>query len=101
MVCLMDNGKALRMARRLHGALQFHDGTAEATIEPPWPTPWTWLQELLFEPALTGVADARSPTLASPARADGHLPALVASARAAQVMTEGASRPVRSRMPAT
>jgi GNAT superfamily N-acetyltransferase len=40
MVCLMDNGRAVRMAHRLDGALQFHDGTAEARIESPWPTPW-------------------------------------------------------------
>jgi RimJ/RimL family protein N-acetyltransferase len=66
MVCLIDNGRAVRMARRLDGALQFHDGTAEARIEPPWPTPWTWLEELLFEPALTGVDDARPPALAYP-----------------------------------
>jgi GNAT superfamily N-acetyltransferase len=100
MICLMDNRRAVRMAHRLDGALQFHDGTAEARIEPPWPTPWTWLEELLFEPALTGVDDARSPTLALP-HAEGHPPPLVENARAAQVMTEGASRPVRSRMPAT
>ena len=47
--CLIDNGKALRMARRLDGTLRFYDGAAEAQIEPPWPTPWTWLEELLLE----------------------------------------------------
>jgi GNAT superfamily N-acetyltransferase len=101
MACLMDNGRAVRMARRLHGALQFHDGTAEARIEPPWPTPWTCLEELLFEPALTGVDDARRPALACPAALEGHPPPLRENARAAQVITEGAARPVRSRIPAT
>ena len=47
MVCLVDNGKAVRMARRLDGALHVQDGAAEARIEPPWPTPWTWLEETL------------------------------------------------------
>jgi ribosomal protein S18 acetylase RimI-like enzyme len=81
MICLMDNGRAVRMARRLNGALQFHDGTAEARIEPPWPTLWTWLEELLFEPALTGVDDAPSPALMWPAGAKGHPPPLVENAR--------------------
>jgi ribosomal protein S18 acetylase RimI-like enzyme len=49
MVCLIDNGKAVRMARRLDGALVFAGGEAEARIEPPWPTPWTWLEEALLE----------------------------------------------------
>ena len=52
MVCLMDNGRAVRMARRLDGALHFHDGAAEARIEPPWPTPWTWLEEALLDTAV-------------------------------------------------
>jgi hypothetical protein len=88
------------MARRLDGALQFHDGTAEAWIEPPWLTPWTWLEELQFEPALTGVDDARSPALELPAGAEGHPPPLVENAGAAQVTTEGTLRPVRARIPA-
>ena len=75
MVCRIDNGRAVRMARRLDGALHFCSGEAEARIEPPWPTPWTWLEELLFEPALTGVHQARSPALALPAAAEGHLSA--------------------------
>jgi ribosomal protein S18 acetylase RimI-like enzyme len=66
MVCLVDNGRALRMARRLDGTLRFHQGEAAATIEPPWPTPWTWLEELLLEPALTGVDLARPPAAARP-----------------------------------
>jgi hypothetical protein len=49
MVCLIDNGRAVRMARRLDGALVFAGGEAEAWIEPPWPTPWTWLEEALLE----------------------------------------------------
>jgi ribosomal protein S18 acetylase RimI-like enzyme len=72
MICLMDNARALRMARRLDGALHFQQGEVEARIEPPWPTPWTWLEELLFEPALTGVDPVRSQALAPPAAAEGH-----------------------------
>jgi hypothetical protein len=49
MVCLIDNGKAVRMARRLDGALVFAGGEAETRIEPPWPTPWTWLEEAPLE----------------------------------------------------
>jgi GNAT superfamily N-acetyltransferase len=49
MVCLIDNGKAVRMARRLDGALVFDGGEAEARVEPPSPTPWTWLEEALLE----------------------------------------------------
>jgi ribosomal protein S18 acetylase RimI-like enzyme len=76
MVCLMDNGRAVRMARRLDGALHFHDGAAEARIEPPWPTPWTWLEETLFEPALTGIDHARWQTLRYPLLPENiHLPA--------------------------
>jgi ribosomal protein S18 acetylase RimI-like enzyme len=49
MVCLIDNGRAVRMARRLDGTLRFRHGEAEAIIEPPWPTPWTWLEEVLLQ----------------------------------------------------
>jgi len=49
MVCLIENGRAVRMARRLDGALVFAGGEAEARIEPPWPTPWTWLEETLLK----------------------------------------------------
>ena len=49
MVCLIENGRAVRMARRLDGTLVFDGGEAEARIEPPWPTPWTWLEEVLLE----------------------------------------------------
>jgi hypothetical protein len=45
----MNNVRAVRMARRAGGALHFHDGEAQATLELPWPTPWTWLEELLCE----------------------------------------------------
>jgi GNAT superfamily N-acetyltransferase len=58
MVCLMDNGKAVRMARQLGGVPHFHDGEAQARIEPLWPTPWTWLEELLCETAPTALDHA-------------------------------------------
>jgi len=88
MVCLMDNGRALRMARRLDGALRFDHGEAEARIEPPWPTSWTWLEEAL-EFALPG-------TMAEPSKA-----ARETRPPADQVITEGARRPVRSPVPAS
>jgi GNAT superfamily N-acetyltransferase len=74
MACLIENGRAVRMARRLDGALRFGNGQAEARVEPPWPTPWTWLEELLFESALTGVDHPRSESLAQPARPKMHHP---------------------------
>ena len=75
MICAIDNGGAVRMARRLDGALHFRNGEAEARIEPPWPTPWTWLEELLSEPALTGLDHGGSEALAQPAAPDrGSLP---------------------------
>jgi GNAT superfamily N-acetyltransferase len=49
MVCLIDNVGAVRLARRLDGALSFGDGQAEARLEPPWPTLWTWLEEAVSE----------------------------------------------------
>ena len=66
MVCLIENGRAVRMARRLDGVLRFRDGEAEAVIEPPWPTPWTWLEEALLE---FGGAEVEHPeTAADPKR---------------------------------
>jgi ribosomal protein S18 acetylase RimI-like enzyme len=62
MVCLIDNGKVVRMARRLDGALVFDGGEAEARIEPPWPTPWTWLEEVLLE---FGGAEVEHPAAAA------------------------------------
>jgi ribosomal protein S18 acetylase RimI-like enzyme len=47
MVCLMDNRRVLRMARRFEGRLKFDRGEALARIEPPWPTWWTLLEETL------------------------------------------------------
>jgi GNAT superfamily N-acetyltransferase len=58
MVCLIENGRAVRMARRLEGTLVVDGGEAEARIEPPWPTPWTWLEEVMLE--LGGAAVERS-----------------------------------------
>jgi ribosomal protein S18 acetylase RimI-like enzyme len=60
MVCLMDNGRAVRMARRLDGTMRFAQGEAEARIEPPWPTPWTWLEEALPESVFPGLDRERA-----------------------------------------
>jgi hypothetical protein len=59
------------MARRLEGTLRFRHDEAEATIEPSWPSCWTWLEELLLEPALSGVDLARPPAPSWPAAGDG------------------------------
>ena len=56
----MDNGRAVRLARRLDGAPHFDGGVAEARIEPPWPTPWTWLEELLCDAGLYALDDLDS-----------------------------------------
>jgi ribosomal protein S18 acetylase RimI-like enzyme len=47
MICLIDNDRVLRLARRLDGRLSFERGEALARIEPPWPTLWTLLEETL------------------------------------------------------
>ncbi len=47
MVCLIDNHRVVRMARRFEGRLEFDRGEALARIEPPWPTWWTVLEETL------------------------------------------------------
>jgi GNAT superfamily N-acetyltransferase len=47
MICLIDNDRVLRMARRLEGRLSFEGGAALARIEPPWPTLWTLLEETI------------------------------------------------------
>ena len=57
-ICLMDNGRAVRVARPLDGALRFDHGEAQARIEPPWPPPRTWLEEALLGAAVPGVACA-------------------------------------------
>jgi RimJ/RimL family protein N-acetyltransferase len=38
MLCLLDNRPVQRIARGLGGALSFHQGEAEAQLQPPWPT---------------------------------------------------------------
>ena len=45
MICLIDNHRVVRMARRLQGRLEIDRGEALARIEPPWPTWWTVLEE--------------------------------------------------------
>jgi ribosomal protein S18 acetylase RimI-like enzyme len=56
MVCLMDNARALRLARRLDGIVSFRNGEAEARLEPSWPTWWTWLEETLGVAPVPGAA---------------------------------------------
>jgi GNAT superfamily N-acetyltransferase len=63
MVCLIDNGRVLRMARRFEGRLQFDRGEALARIEPSWPTWWTLLEETLdAAPVLLRHGIAAAPT---------------------------------------
>lgn len=91
MICLIDNDRAVRMARRLDGTLAFDQGEAEARIEPAWPTPWTWLEEALLEFGGAGI-DRTAGTTAGKSRE---------RADTDQVITEGAPRPVRVRISAS
>jgi GNAT superfamily N-acetyltransferase len=47
MVCLIDNGRMMRLARRFGGRLEVEQGAVAARIDPPWPTFWTVLEEVL------------------------------------------------------
>jgi len=49
MLCLLDNGRMVRLARRLDSRLSFDRGQIEASLELPWPTGWTVLEELQGE----------------------------------------------------
>jgi hypothetical protein len=46
MLCLLDNGRMVRLARRFDSRLSFDQGQIEASIELPWPTGWTVLEEI-------------------------------------------------------
>lgn len=46
MLCLLDNGRMVRLARRLDSRLSFDQGQIEASFELPWPTGWTVLEEI-------------------------------------------------------
>jgi RimJ/RimL family protein N-acetyltransferase len=53
MLCLLDNRRVQRIARRLGGALVFYPGEVEAEIGLPWPEPLSMAEEWLDEaPAL-------------------------------------------------
>jgi GNAT superfamily N-acetyltransferase len=47
MLCLLENGKVVRMARRLGATLTFHRGEVEGRLVLPWPNHLTLLLELL------------------------------------------------------
>ncbi len=64
MLCLLDNGRMVRLARRQDSRLSFDEGQIEARIELPWPTGWTVLEEILGEAAARRV---RPPADAWPA----------------------------------
>ena len=67
----MDNGRAVRLARRLDGAVHFHHNAAEARIEPPWPTPWTWLEEALLDTAVPELDRRRAESAPASSRLSG------------------------------
>jgi GNAT superfamily N-acetyltransferase len=46
MLCPLDNGRMVRLARRLESRLSFAEGQVEADIKLPWPTGWTLLEEI-------------------------------------------------------
>jgi GNAT superfamily N-acetyltransferase len=70
MVCLIDNRRVIRMARRLDGRLSVDQGEVEAWIAPPWPTAWTLLEEAWAETDLLAgrSADRVAPPVAAPRR---------------------------------
>ena len=69
MVCLIDNGRMMRLARRFDGRLNIEHGEVEARIEPPWPTWWTVLEETLDEAsALVSVTSVERASAARLAR---------------------------------
>jgi hypothetical protein len=47
MLCLLANGKVLRMARKLGAKLTFDQGEIEGRLALPWPNHLTLLLELL------------------------------------------------------
>jgi GNAT superfamily N-acetyltransferase len=49
MLCLLDNGRMVRLARHQGSQLSFEEGQIEASLELPWPTGWTLLEELRDE----------------------------------------------------
>lgn len=49
MLCLTDNRRVQRLARKLGGTLTFHPGEVEARIAPPWPDPLSVTEEWLDE----------------------------------------------------
>jgi GNAT superfamily N-acetyltransferase len=73
MVCLIDNGRMVRLARRVGSRLEVERGEVEARIDPPWPTFWTLLEEVLGEAhaPVGGLpsAEARSGRATRPGRA--------------------------------
>jgi RimJ/RimL family protein N-acetyltransferase len=73
MVCLIDNGWMVRLARRVGSRLEVKQGEVEARIDPPWPTFWTLLEEILGEAHAPGggrpSAEARSGRATRPGRA--------------------------------
>ena len=64
MLCLLDNGRMVRLARQQDSRLRFAEGQVEASIELPWPTGWTVLEEVLGE---AGAPSATRPGGAWPA----------------------------------
>jgi GNAT superfamily N-acetyltransferase len=68
MLCLLDNRRVQRIARKLGGALTFHPGEVEAQIAPPWPDPLSGLEEWLDEAGalLDGSPPAPVPGLGGP-----------------------------------
>jgi GNAT superfamily N-acetyltransferase len=80
MLCLLDNGRMVRLARQQGSRLSFEDGQIEASLELPWPTGWTLLEEL--------AGDASAWWATRPAAA---LPAYAARSRRARACADGSS----------
>lgn len=46
MLCLQENARMRRLARRHDARLEFESGSVSATLEPAWPTPYSFFEEL-------------------------------------------------------
>lgn len=46
MLCWLENGRMVRLARQLDSRLSFEQGQVEASLSLPWPTGWTVLEEI-------------------------------------------------------
>ncbi|MEO1139009.1 MAG: GNAT family N-acetyltransferase [Pseudomonadota bacterium] len=47
MLCLRENNRMVNLAKKHHAYLKFETGDVEATLDPPWPTPFSMVEEMV------------------------------------------------------